>query len=386
VSAETGTTENQLTLGLEEGQMGLFYPVAKKPLNAQVVPNVDNSFSLIPSREYTEGVDSIVVYKPELPYSTAPRPGRPLVILTDAQREQVDAPSVRMDKERTRFLDEVTQVITQPYADLFAGMVPVKKRRLYEGDLKQTIERRDKLLFADIFFAINTKVAYFSSQTGNALEKAELSFDNNVGNAPRLEMVFNGRRMSEINLRFDFSEQRVLKMLVEGSFLGRFLEQFTRNLPKNDDEWHHFLLNLQLGKKSASTVLVSGRPYRESYRHERLFTWDPRQKFFKDFKAVGNTPRPRLLQSEFVQLLWDMLALIPASEQGSFDRDRVQRIRDLRFKEVGDIIREVEESDIPSGEQFGAVLKALDEDGRKVYLTMGLLPETPILSKDPDKA
>jgi hypothetical protein len=68
-----------------------------------------------------------------------------------------------------------------------------------------------------------------------------------------------------------------------------------------------------------------------------------------------------------------VLALVPATEEGSFDFARKQQVR---AKSLIELVKEVEKLQRPSNEQFTALLQLMGSDSHQMYLQMGIDPDS----------
>jgi hypothetical protein len=362
---------------------------ALTPAAEQSSPVISDHVQFVPSSDFPgldPSGDTIIVNSSRNQLMSQPRPGARLEILSDSQREAAD----RLSKERTKFLTEVTHVLTYPYVDLFARMIPWKPERSgFFGDEDRIVERTDHVPYDEITMDYRTKVAYLLGKDGKHLTSADVTLGNNLGfdqyrGLPNLRMHFSDDRMTSIELAFDIREQeRALRILAGDSMLGTVLrEQFKPKGPHKSKFYvydDNSTLKIYLGENMAIDIrqkeeLVGG----DSDRHSSRFIWEPRQRVFRRYfgngesSFKGQNTTTKLSQADYFQLLRDMLALIPATEKGSFDFIRRQQIQ---MKSLEELVREVEKLDLPSEQQFESLLRLMKEDSHLNYMRAGLLED-----------
>jgi hypothetical protein len=200
-------------------------------------------------------------------------------------------------------------------------------------------------------------------------------------------MTFDGGRMTSVGLSFDAKYQQALQILTGDSLLAQYLEgQFI--IPR-----FHYLssnrssLRINLGQEMGIDLTTPG----DWVTLESTFSWEPRQKLFKRYTVPSEwskgikSPVWKITQSHVLQLVRDMLALVPALEKGNLDFARTQRAQQIQAKSLMKLVEEVEKLQLPSGEQFAALIKLMDEDSRQMHLQMGIDPNTRRLESSVDR-
>ncbi len=307
----------------------------------------------------------------------APLPGARLEMSTDYERAEADRANLRIDGERTRFLADIAHVLTYPYVDLFDRMIPwaPERRGLFRRDQERTVTRTDNFNYDDIKMNYRTNVAYILKDGGKHLSRVNVFLGNNLTSdirTPRLEMLFDEGRMASVKLSFDENNQGSLQMLTGQSLLGKYLKG--QYAPVFGRGRNPASLRINLGEEMG---IAQEREEVEGYRSEiSTFSWEPRQKILKRYTAYDkdDTPSPiiwEMTQSQFLQLLRDVLALVPTAEKGSLDFARKQRPLP-QAKSLIKLMGEVEKLPLPLGEQFEALLRMMKEDSRQMYLQMGI--------------
>jgi hypothetical protein len=302
-----------------------------------------------------------------------------LELPTDSEREAADRTNLVIDEQRTRFFADAAHVLTYPYVDLFTRMIPwaPERRGIFSGNRERTIGRTNNIAYDDIKMNYGIDVTYVLEDGGKHLSKAVVVLGNNLtsnDSTPRLEMVFDGGKMTSVELVFDAKYQNALQMLTGDSLLAQYLEsQFI--IPRS---WYigtnRSSLRINLGQEMGIDLTTPG----DYVSLKSTFSWEPRQKLFKRYTVPSEwlkgikSPILKLTQSHVLQLLRDMLALVPATEKGSLDFARTQRAQQIRIKSLMELMEEVEKLQLPSGEQFTALIKLMDEDSRQMHLQMGI--------------
>jgi hypothetical protein len=140
------------------------------------------------------------------------------------------------------------------------------------------------------------------------------------------------------------------------------------------------------GQRETSTILITLEPNPTvdlvrngdpSYYGKDLksrFTWEPRQKIFKNFGTNDGerdlSRRATLSQSDFLLLLRDVLSLVPVTEKGTFDHAR--QLVNVKVTPLVDLMKQVEKQNLASDEQLVSLFKLMEKDGKRMYREMGL--------------
>jgi len=344
---------------------------------------VDEPFRFVPSSDFPyldPASDTIIVKKPAgSPFTAIRRPGATLEIPTDEQRAEADRPNLVIDRERTRFLAESAHILTYPYVGLFGRMIPLRpeRRGFLRDDGKRVFRRVDHFTYGKtrVEYPIGVHYALKGREKQLSETTVALRSDLNLGGPPLLEMKFNGNRMTSVELFFVPESSKILYMLTGESSLSKFLKgQFLSG--NGIENLHYSSLKINLGTQmSIDLARWIGRG--------STFNWEPREKLFRRNvapKQAGETGAPviwEMTQDQFIQLLSDMLLIVPASEKGGFDFARRKRAQQVRLTPIKKLLKEVERQNRPSGEQLIALTKLMEEDSRRVQLQLGFDPDSP---------